>query len=481
MALHPTPGERLLSMLEDEDALEALPAGEVQDGLAALGVEPARSVAFARSLARDGGSPGRRLIGALMAGESEDEEIARIESADIEEVRANVDLGTAAAIAAKARLRTGVDDRIVGLEARRRKRRRLMVWGGPLTGIAASFLVVVIGLQMLGGRFQRLFEDEMAYQPTISREADHAPKNIQAETPEAGDAPAKEKSSADSDMPRSAEEALALNKPLSPPPVDGARKDDAAEPEARLRKQEEFVAVAPMADAEDRDATSGPTPQVAKKKQDKAGQAPPPAALLAPAPAPATADRKVADAPPVMLDNLDDNAGGGNEQTGRDDTRRAEAPQSSAAANLPEIAALPEGGTAGNQFAAEAEVEGKAETETETAPPAETALGAGLARNVVISEIAAVLVLDPSQASMQVQSQILPTGELVDRVDEAQRLAGDRPVIALYTIATGDAHRDFAQVPLQTGLSQQLAAPSPLVGLLGVEATEYDFIALPAE
>ena len=68
--------------------MEALPAGEVREELAALGVDPARSIAFAKSLARGGDSPGGRLMGALLAGEEEDDEIARIESADIEEVRA---------------------------------------------------------------------------------------------------------------------------------------------------------------------------------------------------------------------------------------------------------------------------------------------------------------------------------------------------------------------------------------------------------
>ena len=44
MTIHPTPAERLLSMLEDDRAVEALPAGEVREGLGALGVDPARSI-----------------------------------------------------------------------------------------------------------------------------------------------------------------------------------------------------------------------------------------------------------------------------------------------------------------------------------------------------------------------------------------------------------------------------------------------------
>ncbi len=429
MITHPTPAERLLSMLEEDGALETLPAGEVQDGLAALGVDPARALAFAKSLAGGGDSPGGQLMGALVTGEAKDEEIARIESADIDEVRAAVHQGTAAAIAAEARRKAGADDKIVGLDARRRKRSRLIVWGGPLAGIAASLLVVTV---FLGDRF--LFQ---AHKDIAELEAKHvaAPEPglpslalegypaLDLDPPLADEmrvpgAPsvlepeksAKEKTFADTSSTTGGEEKLALNEPsATPPPVAEQKSIAPADSGARLSKQEQFAA------------------------------APPPAAAV-PARKPAPEDNKLTSAPAAPVEALGESAGGG---------------------------------LAGAVMEAEAD--------SAALPPDTRDTAAGLGRDVVISEIAAVLVLDPSQASLQVQSQILPPGELAGRVDEAQRLAGDRPVIALYTIASGEARRDFAQVPLQTGLSQQLAAPSPLVGLLGVEATEYDFIALPAE
>jgi len=428
MTMHPTPAERLLSMLENESALEALPAGEVRDGLVALGIDPARSVAFAKSLAR-GESPGGKLMGALMAGDEEDDEIARIESADIEDVRAAGDPGTAAAIAAEARRKAGADDKIVGLDAKRRKRSRLIVWGGPLAGIAASLLVVTV---FLGDRFlfqahkdiaeieakQVVVSEPEIPAPALEGYPEPSPDQPLADETRALGAPsvlepekrAKEKTFADSSLTTGDEEALAFNAPAAVPPPAAEKKSVApAESDERLGKQEQFAA------------------------------APPPAESI-PARKPAPEDNKLATAPAAPVEALGESIGGG---------------------------------LAGAMMEAEAD--------TAALPPDTRDVAADLGRNVVISEIAAVLVLDPSRASMQVQSQILPSGELVDRVDEAQRLAGDRPVIALYTIATGDAHRDFAQVPLQTGLSQQLAAPSPLVGLLGVEATEYDFIVLPAE
>ena len=454
MITHPTPAERLLSMLEEEGAVEALPANEVREELAALGVDPARAVAFAKSLARGGDSPGGRLMGALLAGEEEDEEIARIESADIEEVRAQVHHGAAAAIAAEARRKAGIDDNVVGLDAKRRKRRRLIVWGGPLAGIAASLLVVVV---FMGNDF--LSSQKMEIADNISGRRDEAPRpempdpamegytkpgpdksltdqmlaqGVPSELKSAERS--KEKSFADSDAGTPSGEMLALNEP-APPPATAEKKSDApAKPAARLRKQEENL---------------------------------PPPVMSAPSRAPAAADDKVAAAPVGVLGGSAEAESDG----AADDERRGITPRSTGSPALPGIVVSPSGDLAEEAF----------ETETAALPPVDKDAGAGLVRNVEISEIAAVLVVDPSRASLQIQSQLLPTGGLADRVEEARRLAGGRPVIALYTIATGPARWDFAQVPLQTGLTQQMAAPSPLIGLLGVEASEYDFIALPAE
>jgi hypothetical protein len=430
MTMHPTPAERLLAMLEEDASVETLPAQEVRDGLAALGVNPARSISFARSLAGGGDSPGGRLMGALLAGEEEEDEIARIEAADIDEVKARVAGGAAAAIAAEARRKAGLKDNVVGLAEKRRKRRRLIVWGGPLAGIAASFLVLAV---FVGNAWFATQKSEVAEYKAAKRVEAPAPEMpsaaaegytkpgpagslsdellTQGLSPELEPADrAKEKDSAES-VPLPEGEALALNGSQAEPPVAEMKRVAPAEAESRLRKQEE-PAMAPAAPAPGVLAESGET---------------------------IIADNDKADA---MLNTLD----------------VAEQPVVVA----PPVATAPVG-----------------DVEVAAKPAPEEGLTAGRAYRVEISEIEAVLVVDPSQASMQVQSQALPTGGLDARVEEAQRLAGGRPLIALYTIATGDARRDFAQVPLQTGLTQQLAAPPPLVGLLGVQASQFDFIALP--
>ena len=458
MTTHPTPAERLLSMLEDDRAVEALPAGEVREQLAAFGVDPARSISFARALAGGGDSPGGRLMGALLAGEEEDEEIARIESADIAEVRARVHHGAAAAIAAEARRKAGIDDNVIGLaEKRRKRRRRLIVWGGPLAGIAASLLVVVFMGNTFLSQERRIIADNISGPRVRPPAPDMPDPALEGYTKPGPDGSltdellaltlppadevgrAKEKSSADGGPVAPQEESLALNEPAAPPPPAALEKKSVAPAESvrSLRKQEEFAASPPP-------AASAPS----RERTDGRGAA-------------------------GLFDSLDGAAVGGDADTAADSGPGVLARRANDEPTLPEIVVPPSGGLAEEGF--------RAETETAAAPAPDGDSAITGVRKVEISEIAAVLVLDPSRAPLQVQSQILPAGGLAERVEEARRLAGGRPVIALYTIATGATRRDFAQVPLQTGLTQQRAAPPPLVGLLGVAATAYDFIALPAE
>lgn len=455
MSMHPNPAERLLLMLDDDRALEAMPSGEVREDLAAFGIDSARSIAFAKALSQGGGSPGRRLMGALLAAEEEDEEIARIEIADIEDVRARIPHAAAASIAAETRRKAGIDDNVIGLAERRRKRRRLIVWGGPLAGIAASLLVVAV---FMGNAYLTSDRSQVAYEseakralapapampdPAAEGYAKPGPDKSPSDELLALDVPpelqpadrAKEKSLADNDGAGSSGEVLALNEQAAPPPATAENKADApARPEARLRKQEE--------------------------------ESPPPPAMAEPAREPAEEDSKVAAAPAAPVESLGATAGA----------------EGNVAANAGRSGAMPEtAGVADPRKDNSAGESFEAETGIAALPRSDGDEGTRFGRAVEISEIAAVLVVDPSQAPLQIQSPILPSGELANRVEEARRLAGDRPLIALYTVKTGEKRQDFAQVPLQSGLTQQLAAPPPLVGLLGVEATEYDFIALPAE
>ena len=450
MNMHPTPAERLLSLLEEDGAVETLPVAELHEELAVLGIDPARSIAFAKSLARDGGSPGGRLMGALLAGQEEDEEIARIESADIEDVRAQIPHGAAAAIAAEARRKAGVDDNLVGLDAKRRKRRRLIVWGGPLAGIAASFLIVAV---FMGNAYLSSQRREISYEIAANKAEAPAP-DMPNPALDGYIKPGPDKSLTD--------ELLAKDVPPELGPAERAKGNDSADADAGLLSGEVLAQNEPAPAMEKKSvAPAKPEERLGKQEEDL-----PPPVASAPPTAKSIAPRAAAPS--------------GGDSRARDEMAVAEAE--------PELPAIVReytpldglGGSAG----AEGDIAAEAfqpETETAALPQANQVGAAAFGRSVEISEIAAVLVVDPSRAPLQIQSPILPSGELADRMEEARRLAGDRPVIALYTIATGDARRDFAQVPLRPGLTQQMAAPSPLVGLLGVEATEYDFIALPVE
>jgi len=432
MTMHPNPAERLFAMLDTDDAVEAMPKRQVRRDLEALGIDPARSVAFAKALARSPRAPAERLMGALLAAEDEDEEIARIETTDIDEVRARVDRGTAAAVTASARRRAGGNDNVVGLKGSRR--RRLVVWGGPLAGIAASLLVAVF---FLGNAYLRSPQQDI--KANISAERSLAPA---PETPDAAKEgymkPEPDKSPTDElqtmNLPRkpeSAGRAKEKDAAASPEaPSDGAvalseaqppapeMKSLAPEAETRLQKREEF-------------ATAPPVPsEEARPQQEPAAR--PNADAITQDDAAGSVETAPAAQPPLIV--------------GR---RSEEEPE----------------GTIGAGSAAGA---------------ASPAPAAGVLRDVEISEIAAALVVDPSQAPLQIQSPGFPTDGLEKRLAEARRLAGDRSVIALYSIARNGNRRDYAQIPLGVA-TQQFIAPPPLIGLLGVDAGSYDFIPLPPQ
>lgn len=101
-------------------------------------------------------------------------------------------------------------------------------------------------------------------------------------------------------------------------------------------------------------------------------------------------------------------------------------------------------------------------------------------RTAPAGSVAAMLLIDPDRAPTQLQSQTLPSGGLAGRLAEARRLAGDRPVIALFTVQNDAGSRDYAQVPLAPRTTQQQLPPLPLARLLAPDAAEYDFIPLPS-
>jgi hypothetical protein len=138
------PARRLLATLVDEHALETEPIAEVRADLAALGLDPTRAIGLARRLAADAASPALALLGQIAEAEEDDDEIRRLEHADLAAVRRGLDAGSVASAVAHAQRAAGRDSNIVPLP-RRRSRRLLYGLSGLAAALAAS-LVLVVGL-----------------------------------------------------------------------------------------------------------------------------------------------------------------------------------------------------------------------------------------------------------------------------------------------------------------------------------------------
>jgi hypothetical protein len=139
------PTHRLLALLVEDDAIETAPIAEVRAELAALGRDPAPAIALARRLAAAQASPAWRLLDEVAHAEADEQDIARLEQADLATIRAQLPAKHAAAIT--ARLRGGPDKsgKVVDL---RRRRRRAYGWGG-LAAAASIMLVIAASWRLL--------------------------------------------------------------------------------------------------------------------------------------------------------------------------------------------------------------------------------------------------------------------------------------------------------------------------------------------
>ncbi len=137
------PARRLLALLDDERTIETRPAADVRADLAAHGVDPAPAIALARRLASERASPASVLLDAVVDDEATEDDVGRLETAPIAEVRGAVPAGTAASVAAGAGLRAGRPSNVVGIR-RARSRRLVLGWTGSLAGIAACLVVLAV-------------------------------------------------------------------------------------------------------------------------------------------------------------------------------------------------------------------------------------------------------------------------------------------------------------------------------------------------
>jgi hypothetical protein len=239
------PARRLLARLIDEQAIETEPIAEVRADLAALGVDPARSIAVSRSLAANADSPAASLLRRVSESEAGDDEIRRLEMADIGAVRHGLPEGVVAATAARARRAAGIDSNVVGVR-HRRSRRLLYALGGVAAALAAS-LVFYVGVST-----------NEPFQPTPPREAPEAPIASRSVTPPSGQGlqAANQPASGVSSGRTVASEAA------TPPPRSDEQRSAAAEAaDAERQKLSELEALAryrqEQAPTTDQDQTAG--------------------------------------------------------------------------------------------------------------------------------------------------------------------------------------------------------------------------------
>ena len=183
------PARRLLALLADEQAIETEPIAEVRADLAALGFDPARAIASARRFAAGAATPAVALLGRIADAEEIDDEIRRLEQADIAAVRRSVEEGTTAAAIAKAQRAAGSDSNVVGL--RRRRSRQLLYGLCGVTAALAASLVLIVGLSTQ--QFSHPARMEAPAESTsivASQPVTRATDNLQARLQPAGNGPA---------------------------------------------------------------------------------------------------------------------------------------------------------------------------------------------------------------------------------------------------------------------------------------------------
>ncbi len=141
MSAAATPARRLLALLEEERSLETRPGDEVRADLAALGIDLDGPVRLARRMAERGPDPAATLLDAVIEDEAAEADIAAVEAADIDQIRARLQTGTVAAVTAEAQRRAGAQSNVVGID--RRRRGAVWAWTGSIVGMAACALIVV--------------------------------------------------------------------------------------------------------------------------------------------------------------------------------------------------------------------------------------------------------------------------------------------------------------------------------------------------
>lgn len=132
---------RSVAALDDQGSIEIRSLADIKAELAALGIDPSASIEAARVRARERTSPAERLLARLDEADAASSDIDALENADIEDIKTTVPDGMAASVAAGAKQRAGVPTNVTRLK---RQSGRFWGWGGSMVGLAACLLLFVI-------------------------------------------------------------------------------------------------------------------------------------------------------------------------------------------------------------------------------------------------------------------------------------------------------------------------------------------------
>jgi hypothetical protein len=328
------PARRLLALLLEEQAIETEPIADVRADLAALGLDPVRAVAAARRMAAGAASPAVALLGRIAEAEASDDEIRRLEQADIASVRRSLEEGATVAAIAKAQRASGRASNVVGL---RRRRSRRLLYG--LCGVAAALAASLVLMVRIPSFFEETFSHGLPEQPA----APASTAGLQSATNETGNLQ--------------------------------ARMAPAANGSTQTSQQTVSLSAPPRASADAETTTR------AKSEADEKD-------VLQAASQPAS---ELADAPAQTAGSVSTGAAG---QSNTEELR---------------------GDASANRIAEPF----------------------GLDR-----PIAALLIVDPKLVPADLKQENYPAGDLLARLGDARRLAGDRPIAALVTLRLADRTAD---------------------------------------
>ena len=455
---------RLLSGLDDAEAIETRPIDEVRTQFLEMGVDPEPSIRLAQKMAQGADAdPAARLLQQVERAEDIDAEIAAFETAPIDDVRAALPAGIEVPSAAPVGRKVDKDSLSDGKRSAGRGRRSTLGWSGSLIGIAASALLFVI------------------IRPDL-REQAHVPvPPIEAEATAAADEESSEPV-AEEPFLEAEERAVSLTDQLSriqsavPSEADDVERGGADTADDSVQAMAE--AVNALSDRLEQALVAQAPPRPAARPTRTLVEAAPSA--LADQRVDASASNEVPPRPvPRPKDILNET-----EQTVALSDRSGEAPPRPAprperalqASESPAVArrsVMPSPAPATSAF-----VEVPAEPVPSDIP--------GLPRG-----IQAVLLVEEARApsSLKTLADALPEGRLANRVEIAQRLAAGRPVIALITFARDDESVDAVLVDRAT--EAPLTRAVPVTGFTSfaesepspfeIPAAGFDLMELPAE